>query len=150
MKRKAIFAHLMTHIGSHFHFGLRSVWFSILLFLLSLQHSTALAARPVSHNLLTQNSATFFSANNFFNTGHLPLELLQVQQVKEAPTENDAEEEEEEVEDESPILAVHKHSKGALTIRSTAIPIAFVSFQHCNRSSVPLFILYHSWKSFIA
>jgi hypothetical protein len=150
MKIKADFSDAIKHLGIRGGVAIRYSWIGLLFFILTLNQTSVFADYHTAETIVHHQSTPLLSdisANSEITPYHLPFELDLSQQVKEAPDENELE---EDFEEECAL-----HTEQEISIFPSAIFYAGNSiiakrFSILNRASIPFFILYHSWKSFIA
>ena len=150
MKRKAVFMNAINHLGIRVGVAFRYSWIGLLFLVITLKQTSVFADYGKSETNVHHQATLLFSDlynNSQITPYHLPFELDLSQQVKEAPDENDFE---EDVEDECAVITETTAVKFPLHLFSDDFSKVAKHNTLQNRSSVPLFILYHSWKSFIA
>lgn len=150
MKRKSDFINVIQQLGLRGGVALHYSWIGLLLLIFTFKQTSVFADYGKSETIVHHQATLLFSDlynNSQITPYHLPFELDLSQQVKEAPDENDFE---EDVEDECAVITEPTAVKFPLHLFLGDFSKVAKHNTLQNRSSVPLFILYHSWKSFIA
>lgn len=150
MKRKSDFINAFQQLRLRGGVAFRYSWIGLLFLVITLKQTSVFADYGKSETNVHHQATLLFSDlynNSQITPYHLPFELDFSQQVKEAPDENDFE---EDVEDECAVITETTAVKFPLHLFSDDFSKVAKHNTLQNRSSVPLFILYHSWKSFIA
>ncbi len=93
-----------------------------------------------------KNISSFSSVDNFLKL-HLPVESAPVPNDREVPSEN---EQEDDLDSDSNTMANEQTSFNIFDLVVTENWTADYSSFIQNRSSVPLFVLYHSWKTYLS
>jgi len=104
------------------------------------------AKRTITFKEFTVLSPSYLSTS-LLSPHHLPFESTPAPQQRQVPNEYESE---EDFEDESnPFVGGHlSENQFYISFRATAFQP--LTFSISNLSTVPFFILYHSWKSFIS
>lgn len=123
--------------------------FILLGFFFASGQASAFAASQGKECVAHENSTCHLSEDLFNNSPfplHLPFQSIPEPNEPEAPNENEQEDQTEDDWNSS----VCKHSSDSEFNSSASVRSDFFQLIHLgNQSTVPLFILYHSWKSFL-
>ena len=99
-----------------------------------------------SASFLQKDTTSLFASHKFFKL-HLPAQPTPSPNNRETPDENDLD---EDLDPDFSLLANQQISLGLLNLITVADWTLLPSHFTYNRTSVPLFVLHHCWKSFVA
>ena len=133
----------MFHLPFHFFSVVVLLFFLVLKQTSFVSQSNIATAFDTSSTILAPQAA----AELKFTAFHFPFELNFAQQVKEAPDENDLE---EDFEEDCAYTDESYTSSSLASVYSACSSILDINNALHKRISIPFFILYHSWKSYIA